>query len=176
MRTWTIRLAAPALGLLLLGGGAVAAGTMTGSPHGQSARVAYQASPAGTPGCAAEDRDQTTNDTPQAQDQAQADATEQAEAGSPTAEQDQQCESPAPGTLDEGKDLLPQAKITVAQAVKAAQAKVSGPLGGVDLEKVSGRLVFRVEIGDKDVQVDAANGTVVAVSAETHNDHQDSGD
>jgi uncharacterized membrane protein YkoI len=67
----------------------------------------------------------------------------------------------APGTLDDGKDLLPQSKITIDQAIEAAEGAEDGSVGEVDLEHFDGRLVFNVDIGDKDVKVDAANGSVL---------------
>ena len=68
----------------------------------------------------------------------------------------------APGTLDDGKELLSQANLTVEQAVQAAQSAATGAVGEVDLEHFQGRLVFNVDIGDKDVKVDAENGNVLA--------------
>ena len=50
--------------------------------------------------------------------------------------------------LDDGKDLLPQAKISEGQAIAAAQTAASGALNEVDLEHVGGRLVFNVDVGD----------------------------
>ena len=70
------------------------------------------------------------------------------------------------GTLDDGKDLLPEASITIDAAIAAAQSAASGPVGEVDLEHVDGRLVFNVDIGDKDVKVDASDGTIVAVDSD----------
>lgn len=70
------------------------------------------------------------------------------------------------GVLDDGKDLLPQAQITLDQAIAAAQSAASGPVGEVDLERSHGRLVFNVDIGDKDVKVDASDGTIVAVDSD----------
>jgi len=70
------------------------------------------------------------------------------------------------GTLDDGKDLLPQAKITIAAAIAAAQSAATGPVGEVDLEQASGRLVFNVDIGDKDVKVDASDGSIVSADAD----------
>lgn len=67
------------------------------------------------------------------------------------------------GTLDDGKDLLPQAGITLEEAVAAAQGAASGPVGEIDLEHAQGRLVFNVDIGDKDVKVDASNGAVLGL-------------
>jgi hypothetical protein len=72
----------------------------------------------------------------------------------------------APGTIDDGKELLPQAKITLQQAVQTAQAAVSGQLGEVDLEHDHGTLVFNVDIGDHDVKVDAATGAVLGSGAD----------
>jgi uncharacterized membrane protein YkoI len=74
--------------------------------------------------------------------------------------------SPASGSrLDDGKDLLPQAKITEQQATRAAQSAASGSLNEVDLEHYNGRLVFNVDVGDKDVKVDASTGNVLAAAA-----------
>ena len=70
--------------------------------------------------------------------------------------------SVAPGTIDDGKDLLPQATITLDQAIQAAQAAVPGALAEVDLEYYRGHLVFNVDSGGKDVKVDAGDGTVLA--------------
>jgi uncharacterized membrane protein YkoI len=65
--------------------------------------------------------------------------------------------------LDDGKDLLPQARITEQQAIAAARTAAAGALNEVDLEHAGGKLVFNVDVGDKDVKVDAADGRVVAV-------------
>jgi uncharacterized membrane protein YkoI len=64
--------------------------------------------------------------------------------------------------LDDGADLLPQAKITEADAIQAAQTAATGPLNEVDLEDYQGQLVFNVDVGSHDVKVDAANGNVLA--------------
>src|SRR5262245_52448424 len=66
-----------------------------------------------------------------------------------------------PGAIDDGKDLLPQAKITLDQAIKNAEATHPGKLGEVDLEHYHGRLVFNVDMGSQDVKVDALDGTVL---------------
>jgi uncharacterized membrane protein YkoI len=70
-------------------------------------------------------------------------------------------QSVAPGTLDDGKELLPQATITLEQAVAAAQASTPGDVGEVDLEYYQGKLVFNVDVGNHDVKVDAATGDVI---------------
>ena len=69
-----------------------------------------------------------------------------------------------PGTLDDGKDLLPQTKISLAQAVARAQQAASGSLGQVDLERFRGRVVYMVDVGDHEVRVDAASGETVAIT------------
>ncbi len=69
----------------------------------------------------------------------------------------------APGQIDDGKDLLPQASITVDQAIAAAQGSASGDVGEIDLEDHQGKLAFNVEIGGQDVKVDASSGAVLGV-------------
>jgi uncharacterized membrane protein YkoI len=68
--------------------------------------------------------------------------------------------------LDDGKDLLPQAKITEQEAIRAAQAGGSDALNEVDLERADGRLVFNVDVGDRDVKVDATTGEVVGSTSD----------
>jgi uncharacterized membrane protein YkoI len=70
------------------------------------------------------------------------------------------------GVLDDGKDLLPQAGITLEEAISAAQASASGALDEVDLEYYEGKLVFNVDVGDQDVKVDAQTGEVLASAGE----------
>ncbi len=67
----------------------------------------------------------------------------------------------APGTLDDGKDLLPQAGISIDQAIAAAKTAASGNVGEIDLEHYQGHLVFNVDVGDHDVKVDATTGDVL---------------
>jgi uncharacterized membrane protein YkoI len=68
--------------------------------------------------------------------------------------------------LDDGKDLLPQAKITEPQAIEAAQTAATGKLNEVDLEHRDGRLVWNVDVGSHDVKVDATTGDVVAADGD----------
>src|SRR4051794_11105688 len=70
----------------------------------------------------------------------------------------------APGSLDDGKDLLPQTTITLQQANAAAQHPASGALGQVDLERYQGTVVYSVDVGDNEVKVDAGDGTIVAIA------------
>jgi uncharacterized membrane protein YkoI len=69
-----------------------------------------------------------------------------------------------PGSLDDGKELLPQTKITLAQAVAAAQRAAQGDLGQVDLERSGNRVVYMVDVGNQEVRVDAADGSVASIS------------
>lgn len=65
------------------------------------------------------------------------------------------------GQLDDGKHLLPQAAITVDDAINAAMSAADGDLGEIDLEHYQGKLVFNVDVGDQDVKVDAGTGEVL---------------
>ena len=71
-----------------------------------------------------------------------------------------------PGTLDDGKQYLPQAWITTAQAVAAAERAWSGQLGQVDLES-HGRIVYVVDVGSREVGVDATDGSVVSIAPQS---------
>ena len=78
---------------------------------------------------------------------------------------DNEIESDA-GTIDDGADLLPQATITLEQAITAAQGAAEGSVGEVDLEYAGDRLVFNVDIGNNDVKVDATDGSIVSVDSD----------
>jgi uncharacterized membrane protein YkoI len=69
-----------------------------------------------------------------------------------------------PGSLDDGKELLPQTKITLPPAVAAAQKVQSGQLGQVDLEHYGGWIVYMVDVGSNEVRVDATDGSIAAIS------------
>ena len=71
-----------------------------------------------------------------------------------------------PGTVSEGAELLPRAKITVDEAVAAAQAAEPGDVHGAELEQEDGRLLFEIEIGNKEILVDANDGRVVSVETD----------
>jgi len=80
-------------------------------------------------------------------------------------EADNATEPQQSGVLDDGKDLLPEAQVTVDQAIAAAQSAASGPVGEVDLEHHQGKLVFNVDVGDKDVKVDAQTGAILSTDS-----------
>ncbi len=67
---------------------------------------------------------------------------------------------------DEAAALAPLANITADEAVAAAQAKVPGDVQKVELENENGSLVYSVEIGGKDVKVDAGTGAVLHVESD----------
>jgi uncharacterized membrane protein YkoI len=72
----------------------------------------------------------------------------------------------APGTLDDGKDLLPQAKISIEAAIAAARSSATGNIGEIDLEHYHGHLIFNVDVGDRDVKVDATTGQVLGAGTD----------
>ena len=74
--------------------------------------------------------------------------------------------SAGPGVIDDGEGLLPEASITLDQAIAAAQAAHPGTLGEVDLEYYDGHLVFNVDMGDQDVKVDADTGAVLGAATD----------
>jgi uncharacterized membrane protein YkoI len=68
-----------------------------------------------------------------------------------------------PGSLDDGKELLSQTTISLTQAVKATQAAATGQLGQVDLEHFGSRVVYSVDVGSKEVRIDATDGSVASI-------------
>jgi len=72
-----------------------------------------------------------------------------------------------PGTLDDGKQYLSQTSITTAQAAAAAERAQNGKLGQVDLESRSGRIVYVVDVGTREVGVDATDGSVVSIAPQS---------
>jgi uncharacterized membrane protein YkoI len=76
-------------------------------------------------------------------------------------------DSEKPGALDDGKELLPKAKVKLSQAVAAARKAASGKVGQVDLESDTGRVFYEVDVGDREVRVDADSGRVVSVEPQS---------
>jgi uncharacterized membrane protein YkoI len=68
-----------------------------------------------------------------------------------------------PGSLDDGKELLPQTTLTLGQAIAAAQRAAHGQLGQVDLEQAGGRVVYMVDVGSQEVRIDANDGSVASI-------------
>jgi uncharacterized membrane protein YkoI len=69
--------------------------------------------------------------------------------------------SPSGSRLDDGKQYLSQAKVTEQHAIAAAQQAAKGDLNEVDLEQYNGHLAWNVDVGSKDVKVDAGTGKVL---------------
>ncbi|WP_414620356.1 PepSY domain-containing protein [Calothrix sp. CCY 0018] len=63
-------------------------------------------------------------------------------------------------------------KITFEQAKQAAEAAVGGKAKKVELENEDGNLVYEVEIGKKEVIVDAGNGKVLYTENEDREDDE----
>ena len=105
-----------------------------------------------------------------AEDEADA-AAETANPGADTGDIEEECgpqdeddaDSAAAGQLDDGKDLLPQASISLDEAIAAAQTAATGDIGEIDLERYQGKLVFNIDVGDQDVKVDASSGAVLGI-------------
>ena len=68
-----------------------------------------------------------------------------------------------PGSLDDGKDLLPETSVSLADADATAQRVAEGNLGQVDLEHFGDRIVYSVDVGSQEVRVDANSGIVVDI-------------
>jgi uncharacterized membrane protein YkoI len=71
--------------------------------------------------------------------------------------------SPSGSRLDDGRQYLPQAKVSEQEAIAAAQRAAAGDLNEVDLEYYAGRLSWNVDVGSSDVKVDARTGKVLDV-------------
>ena len=72
-------------------------------------------------------------------------------------------------------------KISADQARKTALERVAGTIVEEELEKENGRIVYSIEIRDKDkkvfdVEVDAENGAIVNVEEEDDDDEDDDDD
>ncbi len=72
-----------------------------------------------------------------------------------------------PGSLDDGKELQSQTRISLAQAVAAAERAKSGQLGQVDLKQRGASVQYVVDVGDREVSVDAASGSVVSIDPQS---------
>ncbi len=72
-----------------------------------------------------------------------------------------------PGSLDDGKNLLPQTTISLAGANAAAQRAASGSLGQVDLVQSGGRVYFVVDVGNSEVRVDASDGSIASIGPQS---------
>lgn len=163
--TWV---AALLLSASLLGGSGVMAGA---APRAQSAPAAQADTAADQ--CHADeanendengagDQDNVQNENG-ADDAAEGDTNGGDEAEDKNGENGSEDESAAakPGELSEGKDLLPKATISVEKAIEIAQGTATGQLGSVELDEQDGALVFSVTVGDREVAVDAGDGSVL---------------
>ena len=171
------------LAALLLSGGLLSGGLAVAN-HGSATQSAGTPAPSGavsraTPGVADQscDQGQDANNedgsTGEGQngDRAGSDG-EQADGGDetgtdesgPNGEQAADVNTAAtPGALTEGADLLPQATISVDQAVQAARSAANGAVGQVELAESDGTLTYDVEIGNQDVVVNASDGSIISV-------------
>jgi len=58
------------------------------------------------------------------------------------------------------------AAISVDEAIDIARGEATGPVRDVELEKEAGRLVYSVEIGQHEIEIDATDGTVLSVEVD----------
>jgi Peptidase propeptide and YPEB domain len=70
----------------------------------------------------------------------------------------------------EAQKLQSLAKVTPQQAQQAAEAAQGGQASSVKLENEDGNLVYAVEIGQKELKVDAGNGRVLYTEARNQED------
>lgn len=142
-RLWVTALV---VGVLVLGFGSLAA----------SAQTTSQVQPAS----AQEEQDPSyigSIAVPEAQEASEAQEANEAEEASKVDEANE---------ADEATALASQAKITSDQAKEAAQAEVPGTVTKVELDNENGYLVYSVEVGGKDVKVDAGTGKVLHIEAD----------
>jgi hypothetical protein len=72
-----------------------------------------------------------------------------------------------PGSLDDGKQLSPKATVSLAAAVAGAQRAAQGALGQVDLVERDGRVMYVVDVGDREVSVDARTGAIAGIGPQS---------
>ena len=72
-----------------------------------------------------------------------------------------------PGTLDDGKQYLPQTSITTAQAVAAAERALERAARPGRPREHGGRIVYVVDVGNREVGVDATDGSVVSIAPQS---------
>jgi uncharacterized membrane protein YkoI len=72
-----------------------------------------------------------------------------------------------PGSLDDGKQLLPKTTVSLAAAVAGAQRAARGALGQVDLVERDGRVLYVVDVGDREVSVDARTGAIAGIGPQS---------
>lgn len=87
----------------------------------------------------------------------------------------------ASGSENDAVAEVAKAKVSLLQAVGAAEARAGGRAARVELESERGALVYQVEVvtADKkvlDITVDAADGKVLASSLDGHDDEKEDKD
>lgn len=76
----------------------------------------------------------------------------------------------------ESAALQAKAKVTSEQAKRIAENSAKGKAGSVELEDENGTVVYSVEVGSKEIKVDAATGNIVASDNETNEAGETDGD
>lgn len=70
-------------------------------------------------------------------------------------------------------NLASQAKISEERAKKVAEKAVGGTATDVELDRQNGKVVYEVDVGNKEVIVNAKNGKVLSVNNNGENDSED---
>lgn len=65
--------------------------------------------------------------------------------------------------VDDGQTAVPEANVSVERAIQIALAHANGKVDDVDVERHGDDMVYKIEVGDTDVVIDAADGKVIKV-------------
>lgn len=95
-------------------------------------------------------------------------------------QEEQECEQEGQQEEDEGeesqKNLAARAKISEEQAKEAAEKATGGTATEVELDEQNGQVVYEVEVGDKEVIVNAENGKIISTDNDSDDDDDDDDD
>lgn len=74
------------------------------------------------------------------------------------------------------KNLAAQAKISEEQAKEIAEKAANGTATEAELDEQNGQVVYEVDVGDKEVIVNAVNGKVISIGNDDSDDDSDDDD
>ena len=72
--------------------------------------------------------------------------------------------------LEEGSELAAEATVSVEDAIAIAQAANAGAVGDVELERSGDVLAYEIEVGGRDIYVDAQSGEMLSAEPEDRDD------
>lgn len=85
-------------------------------------------------------------------------------------------------SMNEEQDEMLTAKVRLADAAKTAEQKVPGYVNGAELERENGKTVWSLDVVEqggkakKEVLIDADNGSVISVTDDVDNGHDQDGE